>query len=64
MRGLTGDSKATSRAGVLDTAPAHRRGRLVATIVLIMLAIMIVRDIVVRRWTASPTAPPDVTRPR
>ncbi|CAL79903.1 hypothetical protein BRADO6262 [Bradyrhizobium sp. ORS 278] len=34
------------------------------TLVLILLGIMIVRDIVVRRWSSSPAAGPDVTRLR
>ena len=41
-------------------APLQRRGTLVPTLVLIMLAIMIIRDIVIRRWTGA-AAPPDVT---
>ena len=53
MRGLT------PRAS--RDAPHQRRGTLVPTLVLIMLAIMIVRDIVIRRWTGTP-APPEVTR--
>jgi hypothetical protein len=52
MRGLT------PRASQDTTA--RRRRTLVPTLVLIMLAIMIVRDIVIRRWTGTPT-PPDVT---
>jgi hypothetical protein len=40
----------------------QRRSTLVPRLVLIMLAIMIVRDIVIRRWTGSPAAPPDVMR--
>jgi hypothetical protein len=53
--------------GLMARAPRNgtvqRRPTLVPTLVLIMLAIMIVRDIVVRRWTGTPTAP-DVTRSR
>jgi hypothetical protein len=56
MRGLTGRAP---RDGTIQ-----RRGTLVPTLVLLLLAIMIVRDIVVRRWTGTPTAPPDVTRSR
>jgi hypothetical protein len=52
--------------GMSDRAPRNgtiqRRPTLVPTLVLILLAIMIVRDIVVRRWTGTPSAPPDVTR--
>jgi hypothetical protein len=40
----------------------QRRSTLVPTLVLIMLAIMIVRDIVIRRWTGPPGAPPNVMR--
>ncbi|WP_257169770.1 hypothetical protein [Bradyrhizobium sp. SRS-191] len=48
-----------SRAAV---APPRRT--LLPTLVLILLGIMIVRDIVVRRWNSSPPAGPDVTRLR
>jgi ascorbate-specific PTS system EIIC-type component UlaA len=64
MRGLTARTATTApSAGAIAPAPARRHGSLVATLVLIMLAIMIVRDIMVRRWTGTP-APPDVTRSR
>ena len=43
---------------------APRRRTMLPTIVLILLGIMIVRDIVVRRWSSSPPAGPDVTRLR
>jgi hypothetical protein len=43
--------------------PAKRaRSTLVSTIVLILLAVMIVRDILVRRWGSGPQAPSDVTQ--
>jgi hypothetical protein len=54
MRGLTAR---TPPRGVIQ-----RRRTLVPTLVLIMLAVMIVRDIVVRRWTGTPAARSDVTR--
>ncbi len=48
---------------VTAAAPAAPRRRTwLPTLLLILLAIMIVRDIVVRRWTGSPSAGPDVTR--
>ncbi|WP_315721910.1 MULTISPECIES: hypothetical protein [unclassified Bradyrhizobium] len=34
------------------------------TLVLVLLGIMIVRDIVIRRWSSTPPAGPDVTRLR
>jgi hypothetical protein len=34
---------------------------LVTTLVLIMISILIIRDILVRRWSASPPPPSDVT---
>ena len=34
----------------------------VTTIMLILVTVMIVRDIIVRRWAGSPPASPDVTR--
>ncbi|MGJ4930539.1 hypothetical protein ACQR1I_26960 [Bradyrhizobium sp. HKCCYLS2038] len=43
-------------------APPRRRTWL-PTLVLILLGIMIVRDIMIRRWS-SPPAGPDVTRLR
>ena len=45
-------------------AIAHARPRLrntVTTIMLILMTVMIIRDILVRRWS-SPAASPDVTR--
>jgi hypothetical protein len=63
MRRLTPRHTTVTPAGAINPAPAERRGSLVASLVLVMLAIMIVRDIVVRRWTGT-LAPPDVTRSR
>ena len=41
------------------------RGRTITTILVIMIAVMIVRDIFARRWGSSPPPPPNVTqRPR
>ncbi|MGJ4966485.1 hypothetical protein [Bradyrhizobium oligotrophicum] len=54
MRGVTARDR---------LAPAKRR-TLLPTLVLILLGIMIVRDIVVRRWNSAPPAGPDVTRLR
>jgi hypothetical protein len=45
-------------------AQPQRRRTLLPTLLLILLGIMIVRDIVVRRWSSSPPAGPDVTRLR
>jgi hypothetical protein len=43
--------------------PSDRRARnVIPTLLLIMLALMIVRDILVRRWSAEQPAPRDVTR--
>jgi hypothetical protein len=44
-----------------DAARSRLRG-IVPTILLIMLSVMIVRDILVRRWGSTPPAPPDVTQ--
>jgi hypothetical protein len=42
---------------------ARSRGRsIITTILLIMIAVMIVRDIFVRRWGAATPAAPDVTQ--
>jgi hypothetical protein len=43
-----------------DAARPRLRG-LVTTIVLVMISIMIVRDILVRRWSAAPPSPSDMT---
>ncbi|WP_316189288.1 hypothetical protein [Bradyrhizobium sp. SZCCHNS1054] len=64
MRGVTARTAKAQQPGAALAVPARRRGTLVASLVLLLLAIMIVRDIVVRRWTGSPAAPPDVTRQR
>ncbi|WP_316167885.1 MULTISPECIES: hypothetical protein [unclassified Bradyrhizobium] len=45
-------------------ATAPQRRTLLPSLLLILLGIMIVRDIVVRRWSSTPPAGPDVTRPR
>jgi hypothetical protein len=42
-------------------APRPRLRSIVTTIVLVMISIMIVRDILVRRWSAAPPSPTDVT---
>jgi hypothetical protein len=43
-----------------NAARPRLRG-IVTTIVLVMISIMIVRDILVRRWSAPPASPSDVT---
>jgi hypothetical protein len=43
-----------------DAARPRIRG-IVTTVLMIMLAIMIVRDIFVRRWGSAAPQPPDVT---
>ena len=43
-----------------DAADSRVRSS-VTTLLLIMLAVMIVRDILVRRWGSAPSAPPNVT---
>jgi hypothetical protein len=53
MRGLTAR---TVRDGIV----VQRHRTLVPTLVLIVLAIMIVRDIVIRRWS-GPSRPSDIT---
>jgi hypothetical protein len=44
-----------------DAAPARQRG-IVTTVLVIMLALMIVRDIFARRWGLQPRPAPDVTQ--
>jgi hypothetical protein len=44
-----------------DAVRSRLRG-IVPTILLIMLSVMIVRDILVRRWGSTPPARPDVTQ--
>ena len=43
---------------------APRRRTLLPTLILILLGILIVCDIVVRRWSSGPPPGPDVTRLR
>jgi len=45
-----------------EAARPRVRG-LITTLLMIMLAIMIVRDILARRFSSTPTSSPDVTRP-
>ncbi|WP_426440555.1 hypothetical protein [Bradyrhizobium genosp. P] len=35
---------------------------LVTTIVVVLISVMIVRDILIRRWTGAPPSPPDTTQ--
>ena len=35
---------------------------LVTTVMLLLISVMIVRDILIRRWTATPPSPPDATQ--
>jgi hypothetical protein len=43
-----------------DARPLLRS--LITTALLIVISIMIVRDILVRRWSGSPSSPPDTTQ--
>jgi hypothetical protein len=43
-----------------DAAPSRLCG-IISMILLMMLVVMIVRDILVRRWGSGPSAPPNVT---
>ncbi|MHC1949715.1 hypothetical protein IF803_35870 [Bradyrhizobium sp. UFLA06-06] len=45
---------------ITDRARPRWRG-LVTTVMLILISVMIVRDILVRRWTGTPPSPPDAT---
>jgi len=45
----------------VSNAARPRLRSIVTTIVLLMISIMIVRDILVRRWGAAPPSPSDVT---
>lgn len=45
---------------ITDGARPRWRG-LVTTVMLILISVMIVRDILVRRWTGAPPSPPDTT---
>ncbi len=44
-----------------DAAPSRLRG-VVTTILMVMLAVMIVRDIFARRWGSTTEPRPDVTQ--
>ena len=57
MRGLTTGTSTARHDGVL----ARRRRTLLPKLVLLLLTVMIVRDIVVRRWSAGPSARAEVT---
>ncbi len=46
---------------IARVAPRPRFRNAVTTIMLVLMTVMIVRDILVRRWGSPPTAP-DVTR--
>jgi hypothetical protein len=46
---------------IVRNAARPRLRSIVTTVVLLMISIMIVRDILVRRWNAAPPSPPDVT---
>jgi hypothetical protein len=63
MRGLNARSATASGDGVPSGVPARRRGTLLPKLVLLLLIVMIVRDIVVRRWSGGPAPRADVTRP-
>jgi hypothetical protein len=43
-----------------DAAPSRLRS-IISTVLLLMLVVMIVRDILVRRWGSAPPSPPNVT---
>ncbi|VIO68524.1 hypothetical protein CI1B_21460 [Bradyrhizobium ivorense] len=44
-----------------DAARPRWRG-LVTTVMLVLISVMIVRDILIRRWAGSPPTPPDTTQ--
>ncbi|WP_407166843.1 hypothetical protein [Bradyrhizobium sp. ORS 111] len=44
-----------------DVARPRLRG-FVTTVMLALISVMIVRDILVRRWAATPPSPPDTTQ--
>jgi hypothetical protein len=45
----------------IDVARPRLRS-LVTTIVVILISVMIVRDILIRRWNGTPPSPPDTTQ--
>lgn len=45
----------------IDGARPRWRG-LVTTVMLVLISVMIVRDILIRRWTGTPPSPPDTTQ--
>ena len=46
---------------IFRNAARPRLRSIVTTIVLVMISIMIVRDILARRWSAAPPSPSDMT---
>jgi hypothetical protein len=59
VRGLSAIMRET--IPLIRGAARPRLRSIVTTLVLLMISIMIVRDILVRRWSASPPSPSDVT---
>jgi hypothetical protein len=45
-----------------DDVARPRLRSVITTIMLVLISIMIVRDILVRRWAGSPPSPPDTTQ--
>jgi hypothetical protein len=46
---------------IARAAPRPRFRNMITTVMLVLMTLMILRDILVRRWGSSPTSP-DVTR--
>jgi hypothetical protein len=44
-----------------DEVRSRLRG-VITTVLFVLISIMIVRDILVRRWSGSPPSPPDTTQ--
>jgi len=55
-------SRIMPQAGQPNSRRSPRRRTLVSSLLLIMLAVLLVRDILVRRWSAERPPLPDVTR--
>ena len=45
----------------IDVARPRLRS-LITTVMLVLISVMIIRDILVRRWTGTPPSPPDATQ--
>ena len=51
----------SENSSAIDVARPRLRS-LVTTVVFVLISVMIVRDILIRRWVGAPPSPPDTTQ--